>query len=179
MMNSSLSSSLSSSLTDKLDTEEDETEVTTTTSRRTTMTTVNHLEEDDDEDVLTTRAYQHKPGLEPTQQSPLPPISPAPPPTIPPPPPPPPPTVFVDIKNLKPTLDEKRAIIKTRLEIRFPLVITSIFAILLILIGLAAIGLELVLIHFRAVNYKFANGIWGGYFCIVNGFLKIILGRVF
>lgn len=169
-MNSSLSSSLSSSLTEKLDTEEEEdTEVTTTNSRRTTMTTVNHLGNDDDDE-----AYQHKPRLESTQQ--LPPAPPlAPPLTT----PPQPPTVFVDIKNLKPTLDEKRAIIKTRLEIRFPLVITSIFAILLILIGLAAIALELVLIHFRAVNYKFANGIWGGYFCIVNGFLKIILGKLF
>lgn len=86
--------------------------------------------------------------------------------------------VKIDIENLKPSREEKRAIIIYRLKNNFPMLLVLFFAIAFILIGVAAIGLEIVLIEKKALNYHLANGIWGGLFSILNGLLKVNLSII-
>lgn len=83
----------------------------------------------------------------------------------------------LDLDNLAPSLDEKRMIIEYLLQNNFPFKLVGFFVIVFILIGVFAIGLEVVLIVNHAYNYKIANGIWAGVFSIVNGISKLIYGE--
>jgi hypothetical protein len=75
-----------------------------------------------------------------------------------------------------PTLRDKRELIKHQLEINFPNKLTIVIGVVLILIGLAGIGLQIALIINMALNYKIGNGIWGGFFSILNGLIKLNMG---
>jgi len=75
------------------------------------------------------------------------------------------------------TTAEKRELLRIKLKNDIPTKMVIFFGIVFILIGLVSIGLEIALIHYRALNYKLANGIWGGYFSILNGLIKINLGN--
>lgn len=86
-----------------------------------------------------------------------------------------PPPPDVDLENLIPTIEEKRKIIKYLLKHNFPIRPYLFFTLCFLLIGVAAIALEVVLIIDGALNYKIANGIWAGFFSIVNGSSKLLL----
>jgi hypothetical protein len=79
----------------------------------------------------------------------------------------------------KPTLAEKKDYITSQLLESFPEKTTAITAIILVLIGLAAIALQAVLIVNTAVNYEIGNGIWGGCFAIISGFIKLNLSNIY
>lgn len=84
---------------------------------------------------------------------------------------------YIDLENLIPTIEEKRQIIKYLLRHNFPIRRFLFFTFLFLLIGVAAIALEVVLIVDKTVNYKLANGIWAGFFSIVNGLSKLLLRK--
>lgn len=75
-----------------------------------------------------------------------------------------------------PTTRDKRELIKHQLQTNFPTILTIVIGLVLILIGLAGIGLQIALIINMALNYKIGNGIWGGFFSILNGLIKLNMG---
>ena len=76
-----------------------------------------------------------------------------------------------------PTVD-KRAIIKHQLETNFPTKTTVLFGLELVIIGLAGIGLQIGLIVNNGVHYEYGNGIWGGFFALVNGLIRLNMGKL-
>lgn len=80
-------------------------------------------------------------------------------------------------KKQKVPLDEKIEFISNQLKNNFPFKRVIIIGIIMILIGFAAIGLQVLLIINKALYYEIGNGIWGGCLAIVSGLLKINLGN--
>lgn len=78
-------------------------------------------------------------------------------------------------KSKKPTIVDKRIMIKERLDKNFPSMTVLYYAHVFIGIGLTAIGLQIALIANKAVLYRMGNGIWGGCFAIINGLIKLYL----
>lgn len=83
------------------------------------------------------------------------------------------PTVQVNVRNPKLTRLEKRAIIKHQLQNNFPVGNVLIFGFIFILIGFAGIGLQIAIIVNQGPGYYIGNGIWGGFFAILNGLIKL------
>lgn len=73
---------------------------------------------------------------------------------------------------------KKRAYITDRLLYHYPYVITTIYVLLFLYIGLAQIGLQTVLIAYQAYNWQVCNGFWGGLVCILNATLNLNLGII-
>ena len=73
---------------------------------------------------------------------------------------------------------DKRAIIKHQLETNFPTKTTVIYGLELVIIGLAGIGLQIGLIVNNGVHYEYGNGIWGGFFALVNGLIRLNMGKI-
>lgn len=86
------------------------------------------------------------------------------------------PLCFNRRSNDKLDKEEKREITKDQLAVNFPTYLTLSFGLIYLLIGLVAIALQVVLIFNMALNYEIANGIWGGFFAILNGFIKLTMG---
>jgi len=84
--------------------------------------------------------------------------------------------VNYQVPNRSSLLEMKRENIKNHLNTNFPTIITCVYAFLFIAIGLSAIGLQAALISNMALNYQIGNGIWGGFFAIVNGLIKLNMG---
>ena len=82
------------------------------------------------------------------------------------------------IKN-KLTIEEKRDIIRYNLATNLPVYLPIIFGTILILIGLSGISLQICLIINKSINYEIGNGIWGGFFAILNGLIKLNIGKSF
>lgn len=78
-----------------------------------------------------------------------------------------------------PSVDEKREMHIYELKTNFPTKTVIGFACLFACIGLAAIGLQITLMVNQAVNWYWANGIWGGFLALCNAGIKLNLGRVF
>lgn len=76
-----------------------------------------------------------------------------------------------------PTTDEKRELIKNQLETSFPTITTYLYSLLFIGVGLAGIGLHIGLIVNQGLHYEIGNGIWGGLFAVINGLIKLNLGK--
>lgn len=74
------------------------------------------------------------------------------------------------------TLDEKFEFITDRLQNHFPIKTVYVIGVIMILIGIAAIVLQIILIVNQAIHYEIGNGIWGGCFAIISGLLKINMG---
>lgn len=72
---------------------------------------------------------------------------------------------------------KKRAYITDRLLYHYPYVITTIYVLLFLYIGLVQIGLQTVLIAYQAYNWQVCNGFWGGLVCILNATLNLNLGK--
>lgn len=77
------------------------------------------------------------------------------------------------------TIEEKRDIIRYNLATNLPIYLPIIFGTILCLIGLSGISLQICLIINQSINYEIGNGIWGGFFAILNGLIKINIGKSF
>ena len=73
---------------------------------------------------------------------------------------------------------DKREIIKRQLETNFPMKTTVLFGSELVLIGIVGIFLQIGLIANKALNYEIGNGIWGGFFAILNGLVRLNMGII-
>lgn len=74
--------------------------------------------------------------------------------------------------------NDKREIIKRQIETNFPTKITITTGLILILIGLAGIGLQIGLIVNNGVHYEYGNGIWGGFLALINGLIRLNMGKI-
>lgn len=86
-------------------------------------------------------------------------------------------TISADAKKRELKL-KKRAYITDRLLYHYPYVITTIYVLLFLYIGLVQIGLQTVLIAYQAYNWQVCNGFWGGLVCILNATLNLNLGII-
>lgn len=87
-------------------------------------------------------------------------------------------TTKTKTKN-KLTIEEKRDIIRYNLATNLPVYLPIIFGTILILIGLSGICLQIWLILNKSINSEIGNGIWGGIFAILNGLIKLNIGKSF
>lgn len=74
--------------------------------------------------------------------------------------------------------EDKREIIKRQLQTSFPTKTTILFGFIPIIIGITAIGLQIGLIVNNAIHSEIGNGIWGGIFAIVNGLIRLNMGKI-
>lgn len=81
-------------------------------------------------------------------------------------------------KKPKPTTKEKIEYVKIRLKNNFPSKVTFVVGLLHVLIGLAAIAIQIFLITNVAINYTLGGGIWGGFFAVVSGLIKLNLCKL-
>ena len=72
-------------------------------------------------------------------------------------------------------LVQQREFINRRLKENFPTKYVLLHSVSLILIGLAAIGLQIALIVLRSTNYYVGQGIWAGLVCILLAGLSLLL----
>lgn len=70
---------------------------------------------------------------------------------------------------------EKRAIIQELLRTNFPFKSVLFFGMSFVLIGLAAVTLQIILIANQSPGSNIAGGIWGGFFAFLNGLHRLIL----
>ena len=76
------------------------------------------------------------------------------------------------------TLEARREILMKKLQTNFPIITAILFGSAFLIIGLAAISLQIVLIVNTAYNYGICNGIWGGFFALLNGSMKFNMGNL-
>ena len=74
--------------------------------------------------------------------------------------------------------EDKREIIKRQLETSFPTKTTILFGFIPIIIGITAIGLQIGLLVNNAIHCEIGNGIWGGIFAIINGLIRLNMGKI-
>lgn len=75
------------------------------------------------------------------------------------------------------SLVDKRAIIKQQLKTNVPMKTAFLFGMLQVIIGLAAVELQIALIVYTAINYQIGNGIWAGFIVMLNGVIKLNIGK--
>ena len=73
------------------------------------------------------------------------------------------------------TIEEKRVIIQHQLDTNFPGKTVFLTGLIFIIVGYAEIALHLALSVYLGIFYKVGHGIWGGFFCVLNGLLKFNL----
>lgn len=83
-----------------------------------------------------------------------------------------------DFEPEEKTLEARREILMKKLQTNFPIITVILFGSAFLIIGLAAISLQIVLIVNAAYNYGIGNGIWGGFFALLNGFMKFNMGNL-
>lgn len=80
-------------------------------------------------------------------------------------------------KTLNKSLVDKRAIIRQQLKTNAPTKTAFLFGMLQVIIGLAAVELQIALIVYTAINYQIGNGIWAGFIVMLNGVIKLNIGK--
>lgn len=86
--------------------------------------------------------------------------------------------------NMQPTIafqlaPAKKEYLTDRLKKHFPTRLAALFSIFMSALGLAAIGLQVLMICDKTPNWKLCQGFWGGIVCIGLAITNLVLSKFF